>query len=89
MIDLKKAILPETVTVDGRTYYVQTSFKYWLRFLELVENKNTSPKEFDFMYKGGKPRSRLNGVMALIQFCNPPQVLPRPEVFGRDRKSVV
>lgn len=84
MIDLKKAILPETVTVDGRTYYVQTSFKYWLRFLELVENKNTSPKEFDFMYKGSKPRSRLNGVMALIQFCTPPQVLPRAESFNAD-----
>ena len=34
------------------------------------------------MYNGARPRSRLNGIMALVQFCNPPQLLPRPEVFG-------
>lgn len=79
MIDLKKAVLPEAVTVDGRLFRVHTSFKYWLRFLELIENKNTPPADFDFMYKSNKPRSRLKGVMSLIQFCNPPQVLPRAE----------
>ena len=77
MIDLKKASLPKAVEVDGRFYRVHTSFKYWLRFLELIEDKNTPPSDFDFMYIDDKPQSRLNGVLALIQFCNPPQVLPR------------
>ena len=36
------------------------------------------------MYIDDKPQSRLNGVMALIQFCNPPQVLPRAESFNAD-----
>lgn len=77
MIDLKKANLPKAVEVDGRFYRVHTSFKYWLRFLELIEDKNTPPTDFDFMYIDDKPQSRLNGVLALVQFCNPPQVLPR------------
>lgn len=84
MIDLKKANLPKAVEVDGRFYRVHTSFKYWLRFLELIEDRNTPPTDFDFMYIDDKPQSRLNGVMALIQFCNPPQVLPRAESFNAD-----
>ena len=42
MIDLKKTGLPESIEVEGSLYYIQTSFKYWLRFLELIENKDTS-----------------------------------------------
>lgn len=79
MIDLKKAVLPEAVEVDGRTYPVHTSFKYWLNFLEQIGNKKNPPTAFDFMYKCDKPESRLNGLMALIAFCNPTQELPRTD----------
>ena len=47
MIDLKKAGLPESVEVEGSLYYIQTSFKYWLRFLELLEHKGIIPNDFD------------------------------------------
>ena len=77
MIDLKKTVLPESVEVEGSLYYIQTSFKYWLKFLELIENKGAAPNDFDFMYKGCKPSNRQDGVLALIQFCNPPELLPR------------
>lgn len=82
MLDLTKATLPKAVEVDGRVYNIQTSYKYWLRFLLMIDDKNTSPKDFDFMYIDEKPLSRINGIMALVQFCNPPQLLPRPDVFG-------
>ena len=82
MLDLTKAILPKTIEVDGRVYNIHTSYKYWLRFLLMIDDKNTSPKDFDFMYIDEKPLSRINGIMALVQFCNPPQLLPRPDVFG-------
>lgn len=82
MLDLTKATLPKTIEVDGRVYNIQTSYKYWLRFSVMIDDKNTSPKDFDFMYIDEKPLSRINGIMALVQFCNPPQLLPRPEVFG-------
>lgn len=77
MIDLKKTGLPEAIEVEGSLYYIQTSFKYWIRFLELLENKDTQPSDFDFMYKSQKPSNKENGVIALLQFCNPPQILPR------------
>ena len=77
MIDLKKAGLPESVDLEGSLYYIQTSFKYWLRFLELLENKDIVPNDFDFMYKGSKPSKRQDGVLALMQFCSPPELLPR------------
>lgn len=84
MLDLTKATLPKTIEVDGRVYNIHTSYKYWLRFLVMIDDKNTSPKDFDFMYIDEKPLSRINGIMALVQFCNPPQLLPRPDVFGSD-----
>lgn len=77
MIDLKKARLPEAVEVDGSLYPINTSFKYFLRFLELLADKETKPQDFDFIYKLEKPQNRESGLLALIQFCNPPQALPR------------
>ncbi len=79
MIELKKQRLPESVEVDGSFYKVHTSFKFWLRFLELIADSKTQPQDFDFMYIEEKPISRLNGLIALVQFCNPPQILPRTE----------
>lgn len=79
MIDLKKAKLPEAVEVDGSLYTIHISFKYWLRFLDLIADSQTPPQDFDFMYIEEKPASRINGLIALVQFCNPPQTLPRTE----------
>ena len=88
MIDLKKAGLPESIEVEGSLYYIQTSFKYWLRFLELLENKEITPNDFDFIYKDSKPSKRQDGVLALIQFCSPPELLPRLQESGSGGKVV-
>lgn len=88
MIDLKKAGLPETVEVEGSLYYIQTSFKYWLKFLELLENKELIPTDFDFIYKSIKPSNRENGLFALMGFCNPPQPLPRFQAGEEGVKAV-
>ena len=79
MIDLKKAVMPETVEVSGILYPVHTSFKYWLRFLECCAEKGSVPADFDFMYKDLEvvPPDRNAGFEALKAFCNPPQQLPR------------
>jgi len=55
MIDLKKTGLPESIEVEGGLYYIQTSFKYWLRFLELLEEYKIE------IEKNGK--IRYNGVL--------------------------
>lgn len=89
MIELKKAGLPETVEVDGSLYAIHTSFKYFLRFIELLATKDAKPQDFDFMYKRQKPQDRESGLLALIQFCNPPQILPRTDKLeGNTDKAV-
>lgn len=77
MIELKKAVLPEAVNVSGVLYRIHTSFKYWLRFLELVEQGGQSPYSFDFLYIDKKPVNRIEGYAALLAFCTDPAPLPR------------
>ena len=77
MIELKKTVLPETVTVSGKRYRIRTSFKYWLRFLELVEQDDKNPYVFDFLYVDKKPSDRIKGFTALLGFCTPASLLPR------------
>lgn len=89
MIELKKSRLPESVEVDGSLYTIQTSFKYFLRFIELLANKDIKPQDFDFMYKNKKPQDRESGLIALVQFCNPPQNLPHTDKLeGSSEKAV-
>lgn len=88
MIDLKKAVLPSAVEVEGILYYVHTSFKYWIRFLELSSDKDATLADFDFMYsdQDNIPVDRIAGFKALTDFCNPPQELPRGS--SGDEKAV-
>lgn len=77
MIDLKKAKLPSAVKVDGSYYRIHTSFKYWLRFGQMITDKNILASDFDFMYINEKPESRINGFLELIAFYKPARILPR------------
>lgn len=77
MIELKKGRLPEAVEVDGEFYAVRTSFKFWLRFLELSADKGARLTDFDFIYAGRIPQDRAKGLSALVRFCTPPEPLPR------------
>lgn len=89
MIDLTKAKLPEAVKVDGSFFRVHTSFKYWLNFQALIADGKREPKNFDFMYVKEKPTNRANGLLALIEFCNPPSVLPRKKRGDENDGSAV
>ena len=77
MIDLTKAKLPQAVQVGGGFFKIHTDFRYFLIFQEKLENKTTPINDFDFMYIGAVPPSRLEGIRALIDFMNPKQELPR------------
>ena len=77
MIDLKKAKLPQAIKVGGSFYKIHTDYKYFLRFRELVKDKDAPIKTFDFMYINEIPPSRLEGIRALCEFMNPPRELPR------------
>jgi len=88
MIELNKAILPESVNVSGKFYRIKTSFKYWLRFLELVEKHEENPYSFDFLYEREKPSDRIKGFSALLAFCAPASILPRAMDGISDEKIV-
>lgn len=89
MIDLTKAKLPEAVKVEGGFFRVRTSFKYWLNFLALIEGGKRRPADFDFMYVKEKPKNRAAGLLAMIEFCNPPSVLPRTDKGGESGGKAV
>lgn len=77
MIDLKKRVLPQSVEVGGRHYPVQTDFRYYIRFSELIGRKGINLSEFDFMYRGRMPENRAAGFEALCAFFFPKKELPR------------
>lgn len=87
MIDLKKARLPQAVKVGGSFYKIHTDFKYIMRFRELLNDKATSLKAFDFMYLNRIPEGRLEGINAIYEFMNPPRELPRST--GEESKEIV
>ncbi|MCQ2594818.1 MAG: bacteriophage Gp15 family protein [Treponemataceae bacterium] len=89
MIDLKEMFLPGTVEVNGKNYDIHTSFKYWLCFLEMLKEKNTKLKDYDFMYINKIPVDRAGGLTALMAFGNPPQTLPRQEEFNSTAEKAV
>lgn len=79
MIDLTKAVLPNTVTVHGVLYEIQTDFHYWINFnLILQEEENPLYSDFDFMYKFNKPEDRQEGFFQLLKFNRQKKLLPRP-----------
>lgn len=77
MIDLKKTRLPQSITVHGGLFRINTDFKYFLRFAEHLRDKEARFKDFDYMYKSDPPADRAEGLRMLSEFLNPPQELPR------------
>lgn len=77
MIDLKKTALPQTVEVGGGRFRINTDFRYFLRFAEHLQEKEKNADAFDYMYIDIPPVNKLEGLEKLIEFMQPPQVLPR------------
>lgn len=81
MIDLKKTMLPQTIAVGGsffkKNYKIHTDFKFFLRFRELLKDKDAPINAFDFMYISKIPNNRIEGKNAICQFMCPPHTLPR------------
>ncbi|MBO6300845.1 MAG: hypothetical protein J6N15_00210 [Ruminiclostridium sp.] len=95
MIDLTKAVMPCAVTVRGRTYRIKTHHYYWVRFSELIREKDVTLDAFDWLYEGeevargfaaGKvPDDRQAGLDELLKFFAPHE--PLPNVDGEDERA--
>ena len=79
MIDLSKKVLPDSVTVSGRTYRIKTDFQYWILFVTRLQGKELKLlTDCDFLYDGEIPEDRQKGFEALCAFAFPKRELPRP-----------
>jgi len=85
MIDLTKASAPDYITVGGRTYKIKTWFKYWLRFLQICNNRK-EVRDFDFLFLDEIPENKAEAFKSLAEFANPKSVLPRGTGSGSSAK---
>lgn len=88
-MDLKKCALADFVKVGNELFKVKTSYKYWLTFLDMLEEGNHIYTDFDFVYDCEPPEDREEGLRALIRFANPESPLPRAEGGEAESKKVV
>lgn len=87
MLDLTKVKLPDSVEVEGSFFNVKTDFRVWLNFGELINNKESTLSDFDYIYENKKPGNKLKGIEKLIEFYAPPKELPRST--GSDGGEIV
>ena len=50
LMDLTKAVLPDSVVVSGRSYKIHTGHSYWFRFFQILEQEKKYLTDFDFLY---------------------------------------
>lgn len=80
MLDLRKAVLPSSVEVEGELYSIHTDFRFWINLsIALEENPTQDITFFDYLYVNKKPQNRQAGINALISFLAPKKELPRAD----------
>jgi len=75
MIDLTKRTLPDTVTVDGRAFFIKTDFREWIKFSKQAEQG----RPFDCSYLFIDEHPETIPLRALLEFAQPPRELPRQQ----------
>ncbi|MDD5789210.1 MAG: Gp15 family bacteriophage protein [Spirochaetia bacterium] len=78
MIDLSRAFLPDSVTVEGRSFLIHTDFRFWINFVRRVKNiEEQTYEDFDFLFDGELPENKKEAFEALCRFAFPVSELPR------------
>jgi hypothetical protein len=75
MIDLRKRNLPNTVCVNGGFFSIKTDFREWLKFGELIKNKDIELKEFSYLFKNKIPLQ--NPFNELLEFYSNQNATPK------------
>lgn len=74
MLDLTKKDLPDSVMVDGRSYFIKTDFRIWIQF----ERDFKTQKNFNCTYIFVDDFPPYVDITALLEFARPKKELPRP-----------
>ena len=77
MIDLRKKNLPNTICVNGGFFSIKTDFREWLKFGELIKNKDLKAKQVLYLFKNEIPSE--NPFQALLDFYVNPNITPRKQ----------
>lgn len=77
MIDLTTKTLPNTITVAGREYLLNTDFRLWLRFIRDVNESMKTHSDFDVTYLFADVMPSYIDAGLLIRWAQPPRELPR------------
>jgi hypothetical protein len=85
MIDLRHTSLPDTIKVDGEDFLIETDFREWLKFSELIK-ENRSLSDYIFLLKEHIPTS--NFFDALVEFYSNPNSTPRSVGSGSTEELV-
>lgn len=94
MIDLREMGLPDAIEVDGKPFLLNTNFRDWLKFGEIIgtdefkqwidsdflEDTGISFRDFFFLFDGEIPRS--NFMHQLMMFYVNPNETPKSKVSG-------
>lgn len=76
MIDLTKKSLPNTVSVGGRDFSINTDFRVWMRFeIEVSKLRHGEGLDVSYLFKGEMP-NRCD-LRELFAFSRPVSVLPK------------
>ena len=86
MLDLTKKVLPSAVNVGGEYFPVKTDFRTWLRFIQILNQKDSVLEDLDWIYTEKLPDDKKSGFEALVSFAYPERILPRSD--GTKSESV-
>lgn len=79
MIDLRKAVLPSSIEVDGDIFSIHTDFHFWIDFCQLLKKEEFEYIDLLFIFSDLKhiPENPQKAITALIDFAYPKNELPR------------
>lgn len=88
MIDLTKHVLQTQIEVDGELHGIKTDFTYWIRFSQLLQEKETPLIALDYLYDGEPPKDRQKGFERLLEFYQPAEPLPNTDDDADGERAV-
>lgn len=78
MIDLTSKALPESITIDGRAFFIKTDHHTWLKFEKFLKARESFDAAFVFANEIPTQDKSHETMIALMEFARPQNELPRP-----------
>ena len=87
MIDLRKKALPDSITIEGRAFLLNTDFRVWLDFGEKIKNKGCTLRDLIFVFKDDFPD--CNFLPELLDFYRNDNATPNKDMLPHSSDTLV